>query len=155
MLHQISFHSRLNFSVYSTGDGLTDKHHVIEDVGIALGSALKRLTNNFTFISRYGHAAVLLDESLAKIMLDLSGRSNLIYRNSGTAKGPCSYDADLTIEFVKATARTACVSMHLDVIRGHDVHHKTESVCKGLGRAIGLASSVHNSKLLSTKKKIL
>lgn len=155
MLHQISLHSGLNFSVYSVGDGLVDKHHLIEDVGITIGFALKKLTNNFTFISRYGYSAVLLDESLTKITLDLSGRTSVIFRNTGPTKETGSYDNSLTLEFVKATARTACISMHLDIIRGYDVHHKTESVCKGLGRAMNLASKSHNDEFLSTKGKIL
>lgn len=131
MLHAWGRHARVDLSVTATGDAAMDPHHTVEDVGIVLGMAVKKALGDRAGIERFGYAYAPLDEALARVVIDCSGRPYLEFR----AKMPepvigAGFAASLVEEFWRAVAMHAGLTMHIDLVRARNSHHAAEAIFK-------------------------
>ncbi|MBW3594645.1 MAG: imidazoleglycerol-phosphate dehydratase HisB [Actinobacteria bacterium] len=136
MLDQLGKHGRFGLTIEAEGDLEIDAHHTVEDVGIALGEALAEALGDKRGISRYGHALVPMEESLARVALDISGRALLVYDAVIPAETVGQYETGLTEEFLQALARAAGLTLHVHLVYGRNGHHSTEAIFKALSRAL-------------------
>lgn len=135
MLELFSRHGFFDLEIHATGDIEVDYHHLVEDVGIAMGRALKDAIGDFSGIKRYGHAVVPMDEALCLLAIDLSGRPNFVFK--GTLKGRTgNFDTTLIKEFFKGFVNEAKVTVHVNLFYGDNIHHKIEAVFKAFGKAL-------------------
>jgi len=139
MLDQVARHGMLDLTVHAKGDLHIDAHHTVEDVGIALGQAVKQALGDKAGIARFGHAYVPLDEALSRVVLDLSGRPGLEYHVSFTRAMIGGFDVDLTHEFFQGFVNHALATLHIDNLRGQNAHHQAETVFKAFARALRMA----------------
>ncbi len=153
MLTLLAAHSLMDLEVVCDGDLLVDGHHSIEDIGIALGTAFKQAIGDKKGIKRYGTSYVPMDEALAFVSLDISGRPHLVYDAGDMAPMIGAYDTELTEEFLRAFSVHAGITLHVKVHYGRNSHHKVEAIFKALGHA--LADAVEQDPriqgVLSTK----
>jgi imidazoleglycerol-phosphate dehydratase len=142
MLDLLARHSRIDVRVKAKGDLHIDQHHTTEDVGIALGQALKQALGDMKGISRYADVHVPMDEALTRVAIDISGRPFLVFKvEFGRAKvGP--FDTELVEEWFRAFATNAGVTLHVATLYGGNDHHIAESCFKGLARALRAAVAV-------------
>lgn len=139
MLHQLGRHAHLGLDVEASGDLEIDAHHTVEDVGIVLGEALDAALSEKRGIARYGDALVPMEEALAQVAVDLSGRALLVYDADIPAESIGTYDTDLTREFLQALCRSAGLTLHVRLLEGRNGHHCTEAIFKALARALNQA----------------
>lgn len=139
MIDQIARHGIIDISISARGDLQIDAHHTVEDVGIVLGQAIASAVGDKRGIQRYGHAYVPLDESLSRVVLDLSGRPGLEYNVDFPRARVGDFDVDLVREFFQGFVNHACATAHIDTIRGRNAHHIAETVFKAFGRALRIA----------------
>ena len=139
MLEQLARHGGMDLTIEATGDLHIDAHHLVEDVGIVLGQALRQALGDKAGVVRYGHAYVPLDEALSRVVIDLSGRPGLVYRVPFRRARVGDFDVDLFEEFFRALANHAACTMHIDNLRGRNAHHQAETVFKAFGRALAQA----------------
>ena len=142
MLTLFARHGRFDLTVRCTGDTPVDDHHSVEDVGIALGQAVKQALGDKRGIERYGSMLLPMDEALVLCALDLSGRAALRYGLSIPAQKVGSFDTELTEEFFRAFVREAEATLHLRQLDGSNSHHIIEAAFKGFGRALRQAVRV-------------
>lgn len=139
MLDQIARHAPLDLTIAATGDLHIDGHHTVEDVGIALGQAVDKALGDRKGISRYGDAHVPLDEALARVVVDVSGRPFLVFDVAFPAAKIGEFDTELVREFFQAFATNARIGLHVESLRGVNSHHIAECCFKGFARALGKA----------------
>lgn len=153
MLQLLAFHAGLALTIQAAGDTHVDDHHTVEDVGIALGQALVQALGDKAGIARYAHAYVPLNEALGRATIDLCGRGQLEYNVALSASKVGQFDTELAYEFFRALADSGKLTLHLDLIRGHNAHHCLEVLFKATGRALGEAMRPHpyRSDVVSTK----
>jgi imidazoleglycerol-phosphate dehydratase len=157
MLELMSKHGLLDLTVKAKGDVHVDDHHTVEDVGLVLGAALKRALGDMKGVRRYGSARVPMDETLAEVSLDLSGRPFLVYQVSYPKRSRIKgFDVDLVQDFLQALSTAAGMTLHVSVPYGRNTHHMVEAVFKALGRAVREAVEVDPrvKGVPSTKGKI-
>ena len=146
MLTLFASHSRLDLDVECDGDLEVDGHHSIEDIGIALGTAVKNALGDKRSINRYGTFYLPMDESLAFVSLDISGRPYLVYDGGEMSPMIGDYDTELTEEFLRAFAFNAGITLHVKILYGSNSHHKVEAIFKALGHALRIATE-HDSRM--------
>lgn len=153
MLDLFSRHGFLDLKVKAVGDLNVDAHHTVEDVGIVLGQAVKEALGDKKSIKRYGAAYVPMDESLAMVALDISGRPFFVFDAKFTSDKVGGMDTELVEEFFRAVAFHAGINLHIKVFYGSNNHHISEAVFKAFGRALDEASRVDEriEGVLSTK----
>jgi len=139
MLDQVGRHGMLDLEVRAKGDLHIDAHHTVEDIGIAIGDALRQALGDKRGIRRYGQAYVPLDEALSRAVIDLSGRPGLTFQVPFTRALIGGFDVDLVHEFFQGFANHAMATLHLDNLRGDNAHHQAETVFKAFARALRLA----------------
>ena len=139
MLDLLAKHSLIDLKIAATGDLKTDQHHTIEDVGIALGQALDQALGDKAGVRRFGTAAVPMEEALAHVAVDLSGRAALVYQVDFGAEKTGEFDTALVEEFLHALARNARLNLHVSVPHGRNAHHIAEAIFKGLAVALRAA----------------
>lgn len=139
MLDQIARHGLIDLNITCKGDTHIDDHHSVEDIGITLGQALKAALGDKLGIRRYGYAYVPLDESLSRVVLDLSGRPGLEYHIDFSRARIGQFDVDLFSEFFHGLVNHAMMTLHIDNLRGSNAHHQAETVFKAFGRALRMA----------------
>ena len=139
MLDQIARHGLIDLQVDARGDLHIDAHHTIEDVGITLGQALAKALGDKQGLVRYGHAFVPLDESLSRVVVDLSGRPGLVFDVDFRRARIGDFDADLIREFFQGLVNHAGITVHIDNLRGVNAHHQAETVFKAFARALRMA----------------
>lgn len=137
MLDQLARHGRFGLQINAKGDLAVDAHHTVEDVGIALGDALSQALGDKRGIRRYGDALVPMEEALAQVALDISGRALLAYDVDVPAETVGDFDTGLTEEFFHAFVRSAAICLHVRLLGGRNAHHCVEAVFKGVARALG------------------
>lgn len=142
MLDQISRHGLFDLDIMCKGDTHIDDHHTVEDIGITLGDAFAQALGDRKGIVRYGHAYVPLDESLSRVVIDFSGRPGLHFNADFKRAKVGNFDVDLTSEFFQGFANHAKATIHMDVLRGVNDHHKIETLFKAFGRALRMACSI-------------
>jgi imidazoleglycerol-phosphate dehydratase len=152
LLEQVGRHGGLGLDVRGHGDVDTvDVHHLAEDVGIVLGQALHRALGERVGIERYGHAWVPMDETLAHVVLDLSGRPYLAFDPSGFEGDAHGFHAHHLRELLRGFANHAGVTLHVRVLAGIETHHVCEAVTKAFARALRDAVARSGDALPSTK----
>jgi imidazoleglycerol-phosphate dehydratase len=139
MLTQIARHGLLRLSLNATGDLHIDDHHTVEDVGIALGIAIKDALGDKAGITRYGHSVVPMDEALVLCALDFSGRGMFVSDLAFSSPKIGTFDTELTVEFFRAIAHNAGMTLHIRQLAGTNAHHITEAAFKAFGRALATA----------------
>ena len=139
MLEQIARHGLIDLVVQAKGDLHIDGHHTVEDVGITLGQAFAQAVGDKAGVRRYGHAYVPLDEALSRVVVDLSGRPELIWNVRFTRAMIGEFDVDLAHEFFQGFVNHALVTLHVDNLRGDNAHHQCETVFKAFARALRTA----------------
>lgn len=151
MLDSFAVHAGFGLAVRCKGDLAVDGHHTVEDTGIVLGQALSRCLGDKAGIARFGQAFVPMDEALGFCALDISGRPFLVY-NAPMPQPMCGqYDTCLTVEFMRALAVNAGLTLHLKAEYGDNAHHITEALFKALARALRQAVTVTGGGVLSAK----
>lgn len=151
MLAQLSRHGGMGLSLVCHGDLEVDGHHTVEDVGLALGEALKKALGDKRGIERYGQALVPMDEALILCAVDFSGRPCLRYSAQIPAERVGGFDTELAREFMQALANAGMFSLHIRQLDGENSHHIIEGMFKALARALKQAAAVTGSALPSTK----
>ena len=153
MLDSFSRHGLFDIKIEARGDLEVDYHHTVEDVGLALGEAFKKALGDKQGIRRFGEASCPLDETLAKVVIDLSGRPYLSYNVKIRPGRVGSFDTDLPHEFYAAFTNQLGMNLHIDVIRGENPHHIIEACFKAFARAMGMATGFDEriKGVLSTK----
>ena len=151
MLSQTARHGGLGLRVNAVGDLDIDAHHTVEDCGIALGQALDECLGDKSGITRFGYAYAPLDESLARVVLDISGRPSLTWRARLSRQEIGGMEADLLREFFQAFSNHAKMTVHVDLLRGLNAHHQAESIFKAFGLSLKMACSQSNGGMPSTK----
>jgi imidazoleglycerol-phosphate dehydratase len=141
MLTLLSRHGLLDLEIAAKGDIEVDYHHTVEDVGITLGQALAKALGDKSGIRRYGHAYVPMDEALARVVVDCSGRPFLAYEAPRGVEAIGLFPFQLVEEFLRAVAVNAGLTLHVSILAGRDAHHMAEAVFKALGRALDIAVS--------------
>jgi imidazoleglycerol-phosphate dehydratase len=142
MLTLLSRHGLLDLEIAAKGDIEVDYHHTVEDVGITLGQALAKALGDKSGIRRYGHAYVPMDEALARVVVDCSGRPFLAYEAPRGVEAIGLFPFQLVEEFLRALAVNAGLTLHVSILAGRDAHHMAEAVFKALGRALDIAVSL-------------
>ncbi|MCX5851712.1 MAG: imidazoleglycerol-phosphate dehydratase HisB [Deltaproteobacteria bacterium] len=153
MLTLLARHGFMDITVRATGDTEVDYHHLVEDVGITLGKALQKALGDKVGMSRYGSASVPMDESLAEVSIDVSGRPYLVWNADFNGKKIRDFDPQLFREFFKALADHGGITLHINVLYGKNPHHMIESIFKAFARALHTATSIDDriKDVLSTK----
>ncbi len=152
MLSLLTFWAKFDLTLVCTGDLHVDAHHTVEDVALCLGQALRQALGERLGIDRAGFARVPMDEALADIAVDLSGRPWLEYRGDELLPNPLAHEEkDLWREFFKAFASAAQCNVHISFLYGKNGHHLLESAFKGLGLALSRAARVNGNRTPSTK----
>lgn len=139
MLDQVVRHGLIDIDIDAKGDLHVDAHHTAEDIGITLGQAVDQAVGDKKGIRRYGHAYVPLDEALARVVIDFSGRPSLVYAVDLLRTHVGEFEVDLVREFMQGFVNHARVTLHVDSLRGRNAHHQIESVFKAFGRALRMA----------------
>ncbi|MDO8281109.1 MAG: imidazoleglycerol-phosphate dehydratase HisB [Thermodesulfovibrionia bacterium] len=158
MLNLMSKHGHLDLTVDANGDIDVDYHHLIEDLGIVLGAAIKDALGNKESIRRYGESLTPMDECLAQIAIDLSGRPYLVYNVKLPKGGRKIKDIDVSLfeDFFRSVSNSAGMNLHINLSYGRDLHHIFEAIFKGFGRALQSAVKIHpNTKGVPSTKGTL
>ncbi len=136
MLDHVARHGLFDLDISAKGDLHVDHHHTVEDVGLCLGDALRQALGNKHGIRRYGSAKVPMDEAMASVALDLSGRPLLVFSNPLGNRSAGGFSLDLVPVFLQALADRAGTTLHATVHAGENPHHAAEAIFKALGRAL-------------------
>lgn len=141
LLEAFGRHARLALDIQAAGDLTVDAHHTVEDVGLVLGSALDRALGDRAGIARFGWALIPMDDALARVALDLSGRPYCRLRAAFDRERVGDFPTDLAREFFRAVATTGRMAWHGAILDGEDDHHRLEALFKAFGRALAAAAS--------------
>jgi imidazoleglycerol-phosphate dehydratase len=139
MLTLFSRHSLCDLTVRADGDIEVDLHHTVEDTGIALGQAFTKALGDKRGIRRYGSAYLPMDETLARVVVDFSGRPYLCYKAPEGVASIGGFSFTLLEEFLRAFSTHAATNLHVEILYGRDAHHMCEAVFKGLAKAVDQA----------------
>jgi imidazoleglycerol-phosphate dehydratase len=142
MLDLLARHSRIDIEVKAKGDLHIDHHHTTEDVGIALGQAVKQALGDMKGITRYADVHVPMDEALTRVAIDISGRPFLVFKAEFVRDKVGPFDTELVQEWFQAFAINAAVTLHVATLYGTNDHHIAESCFKGLARALRAAVAI-------------
>lgn len=140
MLVLFSGHGLFDVNVVCDGDIETDDHHTTEDIGIALGQAFREAIGDKAGITRYATVSIPMDEALATVHLDISGRSHLVYHVNGLKDQVGTFDTELVQEFFQGFVNHAGVTLHINLEYGTNTHHMIEAIFKAFARALDQAS---------------
>jgi len=154
LLSQTAKHGRIDLDIKASGD---DEHHVSEDIAICLGKALNEALGEKVGITRMGDATVPMDDALATVALDLSGRGYCVLNLPFKKNDMRGFQTDLIRHFLEAFAIEARINLHGNILYGTNDHHKAEALFKALGRALDIATRINDrskNKLPSTKQRI-
>ncbi len=152
MLHQLAKHGGFGLQIEAKGDLPVDSHHLVEDVGLTLGDALREALGDRRGIARWGEAHVPMDETLARVVVDLSGRPYCVFQAAlpSLVLGD-GFQTEMVREFFLALSMRGQLNLHAAILYGENTHHKIEGLFKGLARALKAAVRVEGDALPSTK----
>ncbi len=151
MLNLLAAHSGMDLELSCRGDLAVDNHHTVEDIGIVLGDALKQALGDKKGIRRYGMFYLPMDETLSRIVVDLSGRPYFVWQVRIPAERIGSFETETAREFFLALSMHGMMNLHMACLYGENSHHIVESLFKGLGRALREAVREENGWIPSTK----
>ncbi|MCL2715243.1 MAG: imidazoleglycerol-phosphate dehydratase HisB [Alphaproteobacteria bacterium] len=142
MLDLLARHSRIDLTVRAKGDLHVDHHHTTEDTGIAIGQAVKQALGSMRGITRYASVHLPMDETLSRVVIDISGRPALVFRVGFPRDKIGEFDTELVREWFQAFAMNAALTLHVETFYGENSHHIAESCFKGLARALRAAVAI-------------
>jgi imidazoleglycerol-phosphate dehydratase len=154
MLTLFAKHGLFDLTVKAEGDVDVDYHHTVEDVGLVLGQAVREALGTKVGIRRYGFFLLPMDESLARVVIDVGGRPHLVYRVQAETMFIRDFNLVLVKEFCRAFSNALGANLHVELIYGEEPHHIAEAIFKGLGRALDAATQIEAraaDRLPSTK----
>lgn len=153
MLNLFTAHGRMDTNIKANGDLDVDSHHTVEDVGIVIGNCIKKALGDKKGINRYGTAYVPMDEALAFVSLDISGRAFLVFDAEFTVDLLGGFQTEMVEEFFRAVAFNAGITLHIKVMYGKNNHHMIEAIFKAFGRALNQAVTIDPTieGIMSTK----
>ncbi len=142
MLTLFAKHGLFDLTIAAKGDTDVDYHHTVEDVGLVLGQAFKEALGDKLGIRRYGFFVLPMDESLARIAIDLGGRPHLVYQAEAPTMFVRDFNIALVKEFCRAFSNSLGANLHVQLVYGEEPHHVAEAIFKGLARALDLATQI-------------
>ena len=153
MLSLFARHGLVDLIIKGHGDTQVDDHHLVEDIGICLGDAVKKALGDKKGMKRYGSAMIPMDESLLSLVMDISGRPYLIYNVEFKSKKSDKFDYSLLREFFKSFSDHSGITLHINLLYGRNNHHIAEAIFKALALALRKAVTIHGriEGILSTK----
>jgi len=143
MLEALGRHAHFDLEMTIRGDLHVDQHHTVEDTALVLGQAVRQALGDRTGIWRTGFCRFPMDETLAECAIDIAGRPHLVYHAEFTRLHVGELQTDLVVEFFQALAISLGCNVHLELVRGHNDHHKVEALFKAFARALELAVAIH------------
>jgi imidazoleglycerol-phosphate dehydratase len=154
MLELLGKHASFDLTIEAKGDLEVDAHHTVEDVGIALGQSLRQALGDRRGIRRFGYGLIPMDEALAMVSVDISGRPYLSYDVQLPAEKLGTFDTDLFVDFLHAFVNHAAITLHIKSLSGRNAHHIIEAVFKGLAKSLQMAMEEKGGGVPSTKGKL-
>lgn len=155
MLTLFTFHSNLSITIDANGDTEVDDHHVTEDIGIVLGQLLLEMTRERKSFQRYGVSYIPMDETLARTVVDISGRPFLSFNAYLSREKVGTFDTELVEEFFRALVINARLTTHIDLIRGGNTHHEIEGIFKSFARALKESLSSNDMEGTPSSKGVI
>lgn len=146
MLTLFAAHGLFDLNVSAQGDIEVDYHHTVEDVGLVIGSLINKALGARTGIARYGQSAVPMDDALAQVVIDLSNRPYLVFRQPAEMPRQNGFDASLAKEFFRAVAQKSGMNLHINIAYGDNWHHMIEAVFKAFARALRQAVAMDSRR---------
>lgn len=151
MLTHLSKHSKIDLVVKAKGDLQVDSHHTVEDIAICLGQCLDEALGDKKGIARYAHSSVPMEDSLANVAIDLSGRPSCVYNVDYRTDKIGDFDVECLEEMLRSFSNMGKFNLHINVPYGTNSHHIAEAVFKGIGHALGAAVKIVGTEVPSTK----
>ncbi len=151
MLTHLSKHSRIDLVVKARGDLDVDAHHTVEDIAICLGECLLKSLGDKKGIARYGYCSVPMEDALANVSVDLSGRAKCVYNVEYRTAKIGDFDVECIEEMLRSFSDNGRFNLHINVPYGTNSHHIAEAIFKALGKALGMAVTIHGTDVPSTK----
>lgn len=151
MLNSFAVHGKFDIELNAVGDLNVDCHHTVEDIGIVLGQVFNSAIGDKKGITRFGDSLIPMDEALAQAVIDISGRPFLVFNAEFNKPMVGDFDTDMVVEFFRAFAMNAGVTLHINLIYGQNAHHCIEAIFKAVAHAIRKAVEINSSEILSTK----
>jgi imidazoleglycerol-phosphate dehydratase len=152
MLTHLAKHSGWDLDVRAKGDLEVDAHHTVEDIGICIGQAIRQALGDKAGIKRFASALVPMDEALAEVAIDISGRAYLVYNASYPSEKIGEFDVELVEEFLRAVVHNAGVTLHVNARYGGNSHHIAEGIFKAVAQAFGAATRLTGSSAIPSTK---
>ncbi len=154
MLTHLSKHGRMDLAVKAKGDLHIDPHHTTEDIGLCLGDCLLKALGDKRGIARYGYSSVPMEDALANVSLDLSGRPACVYNAEYRSNKIGDFDVECLEEFLRALSNSGKFNLHVNVPYGSNSHHIAEAIFKALGQALATAVRIVGTDIPSTKGQL-
>ncbi len=151
MLTHLSKHSKIDLVVKAKGDLNVDAHHTVEDIAICLGQCLSEALGDKKGIARYGHSSVPMEETMANVSVDLSGRPSCVYNVEYRTDKIGDFDVECLEEMLRSFSNNGKFNLHINVPYGRNSHHIAEAIFKALGQALGAAVKIVGTDIPSTK----
>ncbi len=151
MLSHLSKHGKIDLVLRAKGDLNVDVHHTVEDIAICLGECLLKALGDKRGISRYGHSSVPMEETLANVSIDLSGRPSCVYNVDYRTDKIGDFDVECLQEMLRSFSNNGKFNLHINVPYGTNSHHIAEAIFKGLGKALAIAVRIVGTDVPSTK----
>ena len=151
MLTHLSKHSKIDLVVKAKGDLNVDAHHTVEDIAICLGQCLAEALGDKKGIARYGHSSVPMEETMANVSVDLSGRASCVYNVEYRTDKIGDFDVECLEEMLRSFSNNGKFNLHINVSYGSNSHHIAEAIFKALGQALGAAVKIVGTDIPSTK----
>lgn len=155
MLTLFSFHSGISIQLEVKGDTYVDDHHTTEDIGIVLGQLILEAVRDKTSFTRYGTFYIPMDETLARVVTDISGRPFLSFNAEFSKEKVGTFDTELVEEFFRALVINARLTTHIDLIRGGNTHHEIEAIFKAFARSLKIALAESDSNGVPSSKGVI
>ena len=154
MLTHLSKHGKIDMTVKAKGDLNVDAHHTVEDIGICLGECLTKALGDKKGIARYGYSSVPMEESLANVSIDLSGRPRFVYKVDYRSEKIGDFDVECLEEMLQSFTSNGRLNLHINVPYGTNSHHIAEAIFNGLGQALAEAVKIVGTDVPSTKGQL-
>ena len=151
MLAHLSKHGKIDLVVKAKGDLKVDAHHIVEDIAIGLGECLVKAIGDKRGIARYGHSSVPMEDALANVSIDLSGRASCVYKVDYRTDKIGDFDVECLEEMLRSFSNNGKFNLHINVPYGTNSHHIAEAIFKGLGQALAEAVKIVGMDVPSTK----
>ena len=151
MLELFSKHSGIDLQIFASGDVEVDFHHTVEDIGITLGECISNALADRRGINRYGFFILPMDETLARVVIDLGGRPFLVFNAEFSSPRVGNFDVELVEEFFRGLTNHLKCNLHIDLLRGGNTHHSIEAIFKAFARALKEAIKVTGDDIPSSK----